>query len=85
LSFGSLSFHNGNPPETQQALERFLAAGYWRKQAVALIGSALVEEIWAILHDHEPFERAVLATWIICSNTSASDMAFSLTSPPFNV
>jgi hypothetical protein len=49
---------DGNPPETQQALERLLAAGYSRKQAVEMIGSALVEEIWARLHDHKPFDRA---------------------------
>jgi hypothetical protein len=28
------------------------------KQAVEMIGSALVEEIWAILYDHKPFDRA---------------------------
>jgi len=49
---------NGDPPETQQTLERPLVAGYSRKQAVEMIGSALVEEIWAILHDHKPFDRA---------------------------
>jgi hypothetical protein len=42
---------NSNPPETRQTLERLLAAGYSRKQAIEMIGSALVEEIWAILHD----------------------------------
>lgn len=49
---------NSNPPETRQTLERLLAAGYSRKQAIEMIGSALVEEIWAILHDHKPFDRA---------------------------
>ena len=49
---------NGDPPETQQTLERLLVAGYSRKQAIEMIGSALVEEIWAILHDHKPFDRA---------------------------
>lgn len=49
---------NGDPPETQQTLERLLVAGYSRKQAIEIIGSALVEEIWAILHDHKPFDRA---------------------------
>ncbi|SRR5258708_27142641 len=48
---------NGDPPETQQTLERLLVAGYSRKQALEMIGSALVEEIWAILHDHKPFDR----------------------------
>ncbi len=49
---------SGNPPETGQTLERLLAAGYSRKQAIEMIGSTLVEEIWAILHDHKPFDRA---------------------------
>lgn len=47
-----------DPPETRQTLERLLAAGYSRKQAVEMIGSALVEEIWGMLHDHKPFDRA---------------------------
>ncbi len=49
---------NSDPPETRQTLERLLAAGYSRKQAIEMIGSALVEEIWAILHDLKPFNRA---------------------------
>jgi hypothetical protein len=48
----------GDPPETRQTLERLLAAGYSRKQAVEMIGSALVEEIWGMLHDNKPFDRA---------------------------
>jgi hypothetical protein len=47
-----------NPPETRQTLERLLAAGYSRKQAVEMIGSVVVEEIWAVLHDQQPFDRA---------------------------
>ncbi len=42
-----------NPPETRQTLERLLAAGYSRQQAIEMIGSSLVEEIWAILHDQQ--------------------------------
>ena len=49
---------DGDPPETRQTLERLLAVGYSRKQAIEMIGSALVEEIWAILHDHKLFDRA---------------------------
>ncbi len=48
----------GDPPETRQTLERLLAEGYSRKQAVEMIGSALVEEIWAIMHENKPFDRA---------------------------
>lgn len=48
---------DGDPPETRQTLQRLLAAGYSRKQATEMIGSAVVEEIWAVLHDHKPFDR----------------------------
>ena len=46
-----------DPPETRQTFERLLATGYSRKQAVEMIGSALVEEIWGMLHDNKPFDR----------------------------
>lgn len=48
---------DGDPPETQQTLERLLAAGYARQEAVEMIGSAVVEEIWVVLHDKKPFDR----------------------------
>lgn len=47
----------GEPPETRQTLDRLLAAGYRRDQAVQLIGSAVLQEIWHILHEHRPFDR----------------------------
>ena len=50
-----------DPSETRQTLERPLAAGYARQQAVEMIGSALVEEIWALLHDHKLFDRVRFA------------------------
>ena len=46
-----------DPPETRQTFERLLTAGYSRKEAVEMIGSALVEEIWGMLHDNKPFDR----------------------------
>ncbi len=49
---------DGDPPETEQTLQWLLAAGYSRKQATEMIGSAVGEEIWAVLHDHKPFGRA---------------------------
>ena len=36
-----------DPPDTRQTLERLVAAGYSRKQAIEMIGSTVVEEIWA--------------------------------------
>ncbi len=49
--------HASDPPETRQTFERLLAAGYSRKQAMEMIGSALVEEIWGMLHENKPFDR----------------------------
>jgi transcriptional regulator of NAD metabolism len=48
---------DNDPPETRQTLERLLAAGYSRKQAVEMIGSAVVGEIWSVLHEKQPFDR----------------------------
>jgi len=48
---------DGDPPETRQTLERLLAAGYSRQQAVEMIGSVVVEEGWVGLHDKKPFDR----------------------------
>src|SRR5947207_15617341 len=47
-----------DPPETKQAYQRLLAAGYSRPHALEMIGSALTEEIWQMLHDHQPFDRS---------------------------
>ena len=44
------------PPETQQALDRLLAAGYTRQKAVELIATAVAEEIWQILHEKKPYD-----------------------------
>ena len=49
---------HSDPPETRQTLERLLATGYSRQQAIEMIGSAVVEEIWAVMHDGKPFDRA---------------------------
>ena len=34
-----------------------MAAGYSRQEAVEMIGSVVVSEIWHILHDQEMFDR----------------------------
>ena len=49
---------DGDPPETRQTLERLLTAEYSRQQAIEMIGSAVVEEIWSVLHERKPFDRA---------------------------
>src|SRR5260370_499985 len=50
-----------DPPETRQAYERLLAAGHTHTQAVEMIGAALVEEIWEMLHEGERFDRTRFA------------------------
>ena len=47
----------GEPPETQKTLDRLMAAGYSRPQAMKMIGGALLEEMWEIMHEqkeHDP-------------------------------
>jgi hypothetical protein len=46
-----------DPPEIKQTLNRLLAAGRGRQQAMEMIGSALVGEIWNIFHEQKPFDR----------------------------
>jgi hypothetical protein len=48
---------NNNPPATKQTFERLLATGYTRQQAMELVASALLEEIWNILHEEVPFDQ----------------------------
>ena len=45
-----------NPPETRQTFERLLATGYPRQEAMEMIGSAVVGEIWAVLKENKPYD-----------------------------
>ena len=45
-----------NPPETRQTLERLLAAGYSRQEAMKMIGTAVVGEIWAVLKENKEYD-----------------------------
>jgi hypothetical protein len=47
---------DNEPPETRQALKRLLAAGYSRQEAVEMIGTAVVSEIWHIVHEKERYD-----------------------------
>ena len=47
---------SNEPPETRQALDRLLAAGYSRQRAVEFIATALVEEIWQVLHEKKLYD-----------------------------
>lgn len=45
-----------DPPIVKKTLKRLMAAGYSRQQAKEMIGSALVGEIWEIMHNGERFD-----------------------------
>ncbi len=45
-----------NPPETRQTFERLLATGYSLQEAMEMIGSAVVGEIWAVLKENKPYD-----------------------------
>ena len=47
-----------NPPDTRRTLARLQAAGYSRRQALEMIGSVLVAEIWHIQKNQEMFNPA---------------------------
>src|SRR5450755_3874950 len=40
---------DNNPPETRQTLERLIAAGHSRQEALELIGTAVIEEVQVVL------------------------------------
>jgi hypothetical protein len=47
-----------DPPETRHTLDRLLAAGYAREDAMVKIAAALLEEIHEMLSQRVPFDRA---------------------------
>lgn len=55
---------DNDPPETRQALVRLLDKGYSRKQAIEMIGAAVVEEIWTVIYDHKPFDQVRFAAFL---------------------
>jgi hypothetical protein len=61
---GRKSTAQQRPAETQQALQRLLAAGYSRQQAVERIAAALVKELWQILHERQRYDRERYTAWL---------------------
>ncbi len=47
-----------DPAETKITYERLLAAGYGHSEVMERLTAVLVEEIHAVLSDHQPFNRA---------------------------
>ncbi len=46
-----------DPPETRKALDRLVAAGRDRNQAVEIIADAITEEVWGVLRGQKDFDR----------------------------
>ena len=47
-----------DPPETQETLDRLVAEGHTRDEAMKLIASALVIEIYDVLKTQAPYDHA---------------------------
>lgn len=58
LNVVEIQVRTKEPPEATQTLERLMAAGHSRERAVELIGAALVEELWQMLHEGQAFDPA---------------------------
>ena len=48
---------DGNPPETRATLERLLAEGFSREQALDLIACVVCSEIFDVLKSGRPYEE----------------------------
>lgn len=48
---------DNEPPETARALERLMAGGMSRHEAIHRIGNAILEQIWRIQREKRPFDR----------------------------
>jgi hypothetical protein len=53
---------NNEPPEARVTLERLLKEGSSREEAVRLIASALVSEIYGVLKNDVPYDNARYVT-----------------------
>ena len=48
---------DNDPPETRKTLKRLIKEGFSREEAVELIGTVVVHEIYDVLKQHEYFDR----------------------------
>ena len=51
----------GSPPETKEALEALLKAGYSRHEAIHFIGAVVADEIYHILKENRPADNEAIA------------------------
>ena len=48
---------DNDPPETRKTLKRLIKEGFSREEAVELIGTVVVHEIYNVLKQNETFDR----------------------------
>jgi len=51
----------GSPPETAEALEALMKAGYSRHEAIHFIGAVVTDEIYNVLKENRPADNDVVA------------------------
>jgi hypothetical protein len=49
---------DGTPPETRATLERLMAEGFSRQEAIEFIGAVVTVEIFDVLKSGQPFQEA---------------------------
>jgi Domain of unknown function (DUF1841) len=48
---------SGDPPEVWETVLRLREAGYGRHEILHMLGRPVSDQIWAALHDEEPYDR----------------------------
>lgn len=48
----------GDPPEVWETVIRLRDAGYRRHEILHMLGRPVTDQIWAALHDNQPYDRA---------------------------
>jgi hypothetical protein len=49
---------DGDPPEVWETAVRLRDAGYERHEVLHMLGRSVSDQIWAALHDNQPYDRA---------------------------
>ena len=57
LEVAENQIRDNDPPETRQPLRRLVKEGFLREEAVELIGTIVVHELYNVLKQNETFDR----------------------------
>jgi hypothetical protein len=49
---------DGDPPQVWETAVRLRDAGYERHEVLHMLGRSVSDQIWAALHDNQPYDRA---------------------------